>query len=72
MRLALAGAAIGLVGALTLARLMSSLLYGLKPSDPLTFLVAFVALVSVALFASYIPARRATMLDPMLALREER
>jgi len=72
MRLALAGAAIGLLGALTLARLMSSLLYGVKPSDPLTFLVAFAALVSVALFASYIPARRATMLDPMPALREER
>jgi putative ABC transport system permease protein len=72
MRLALAGAAIGLAGALTLGRLMSSLLYGVKPSDPLTFLVAFAALVSVALFAGYIPARRAAMLDPMLSLREER
>ena len=72
MRLALAGAAIGLVGALTLARLMSSLLYGVTPSDPLTFLVALAGLVSVALLASYIPARRAITVDPMEALREER
>jgi putative ABC transport system permease protein len=71
MGLALAGAAIGLAGALIVARLMSSLLYGVKPSDAPSLLAAFAVLVSVALLACYIPGRRATAVDPMVTLRQE-
>jgi putative ABC transport system permease protein len=71
MLLATIGACVGLVGALTLGRFMSSFLYGVQPSDPLTFLAMAVVLGAVALAASYIPARRATRIDPLLALRHE-
>jgi ABC-type antimicrobial peptide transport system permease subunit len=50
---------------------MSSFLYGVQPSDPLTFVAMAVVLGAVALAASYIPARRATRIDPLLALRHE-
>jgi putative ABC transport system permease protein len=71
LRLVLIGAAIGLVAALILTRVMSSLLFGVSPTDPLTFLSISLVLVSVAVLASYFPALRATRVDPMFALRYE-
>ena len=68
---ALGGAVVGLAGALGLTRLMSSLLYGVGASDPPTFLAVSLLLGAVALAASYIPARRATRIDPLTALRCE-
>jgi putative ABC transport system permease protein len=71
MAVALAGAAAGLAGAFLLTRLMAGLLYGVRPGDPLTFAAMAVALLGVALAASWIPARRAARIDPMRALRAE-
>ena len=65
------GLAIGLVLAFVASRLISSFLYGLSPSDPLTFLAISLLLVGVALGACFVPARRASKLDPMIALRHE-
>jgi len=71
MRLAFGGAAIGVVGACVASRWLQSFLFGVKPTDPLTFL-AVVTLVALAAFAAcYIPARRAMRVDPMVALRYE-
>ena len=70
-KLALIGLGIGVVAALALTRLMVSLVYGVAPSDPLTFIAVTVLLILVTLAACYIPARRAMRVDPMLALRHE-
>ncbi|HWW75235.1 MAG TPA: ABC transporter permease, partial [Pyrinomonadaceae bacterium] len=71
LRLTLAGLAVGLCGALALTRAMASLLYEVKPADPLTLAAAAALLGAVALLACLLPARRATRVDPLIALRAE-
>ncbi|HEY6290775.1 MAG TPA: ABC transporter permease [Terriglobia bacterium] len=70
-KLSLMGVGLGIAGALTLTRYLSSLLYGVKPTDPFTLVAVSLILVAVALLASYVPARRAARVDPMVALRHE-
>jgi len=65
------GIAIGILTALALTHLMASFLYGIPATDPLTFVIVPVFLAAVALFACYLPARRATHVDPLIALRYE-
>jgi len=71
MVLAIVGLAIGLLASLALTRLMRSLLFEVTPTDWLTFVITSVVLLTVALLACYIPARRATKVDPLVALRYE-
>jgi len=71
LELAIAGAAVGLVGALIVSHLMAGLLYGVMPTDHLTFVGVTLVLTAVVLAASYIPAMRAMRVDPLVALRYE-
>jgi putative ABC transport system permease protein len=71
MRIVIAGMAIGLAGALGLARVLASLLYGVKPTDVMTFIFTSLLLAFIALVACYVPARRAMRVDPIVALRHE-
>jgi len=69
MLLALIGAAVGILVALPVARLASGLLYGVSATDPITYAAITLLLMGVALLACYLPARRATRIDPLVALR---
>ncbi len=71
MTLALSGVAIGVAGAFALTRLMTSLLFGVTPTHAMTFAAVSALVILVALLACYIPARRATKVDPLAALRYE-
>jgi len=66
-----AGMALGLVGALALNRVMASLLFGVEPTDPVTFVVVSATIITVAMVACFLPARRASRVDPMVVLRDE-
>jgi putative ABC transport system permease protein len=65
------GIVLGLIGAFSASRIVQSLLYGIHPTDAITFTLVAVILAAVAMAASYIPARRASRVDPMVALRYE-
>ena len=71
LKLTIIGAAIGVVGAFLATRAITSVLYGVSATDPLTFGFVSVLLIGVALVACYVPARRATKVDPLIALRNE-
>ncbi len=70
-RLAAAGIVLGIAGAFGVTRLVASFLYNVSPTDPFSFIGTSLFLVLIALAASYLPARRATTVDPMIALRAE-
>jgi putative ABC transport system permease protein len=71
LKLTIIGAVIGLAGALLVTRAITSVLYGVSATDPVTFGLVSVVLVGVALLACYVPARRATKVEPLIALRNE-
>jgi len=71
VKLTIIGVAIGLLGAYVVTRAITSVLYGVSPTDPLTFGAVSLLLVFVALLACYVPAKKATKVDPLVALRYE-
>jgi putative ABC transport system permease protein len=71
MLLAIVGVIVGLLGAFALTRVMSSLMFGVTTKDPITFVAVSLLLVGVAFIACFVPARRATKVDPLVALRYE-
>jgi ABC-type antimicrobial peptide transport system permease subunit len=71
LKMALAGVGVGLVAALGLTRLLSKMVYGVSTTDPATFISISCGLIIIAVLACYLPARRATKVDPLIALRYE-
>jgi putative ABC transport system permease protein len=71
MTMVLGGLLAGIAGAIVMAKLLANFLYGIKPTDPATFIGSFVVLTAVALLACWIPAVRAARVDPVIALRSE-
>jgi ABC-type antimicrobial peptide transport system permease subunit len=71
LRLALLGTGIGLALTFTVVHLMTSMVYGIRPNDPATFVIVAFLVASVSMLAAYVPARRAARIEPLAALREE-
>jgi len=71
MALVMGGVALGLIGAFAVTRLIGSLLFGVTAADPVTFIIASLLLVGVGALAGYLPARRATKVDPLIALKHD-